>query len=118
MSRPTPADPKIVAPTPPPFDDGPLLSLQEFRERNKLSRTKFFELKRAGLGPRTILNGRITLEAERDWRRAMEEAATTERAKLEQARRIELAQRAGRAAAASPLHVSKQKKRKAKRRAS
>lgn len=118
MSRPTAADPRIVAPAPPPFADGPVLSPQEFRERNRLSRTKFFELKRDGLGPRTMLNGSITLEAERDWRREMEKAATTERAKLEHARRVELARRAGRAAAASPLHVSKQKKRKAKRRAS
>lgn len=86
---------------------GPAFTIDEFIVRNPMSRSKFFELKRRGLGPRMLLGRLISPEAEHDWRHAMEEAANSESAKLEQARRIELARRAGKAAAASPLHASR-----------
>lgn len=87
----------------------------EFCFRNHISKTKYHELQRRGLGPRTML-GRITEEAEKEWQRAMEARDASEAVQLERQRRVELASRAGKISAASPLHVSNAGSRKKKKR--
>lgn len=87
-------------------NDGPVFTIGEFLERNKLSKTTFFKLRKVGLGPRMML-GRITPQSERDWRELMEREALSKKSQLEAARRVELATQAARAAAASPHHISK-----------
>jgi hypothetical protein len=86
---------------------GPVLTIREFLERNRISKTTFHKLRIRGLGPRQMICGRITPQAEADWRLRMEEEAASAEAQLAAARRVELAKRAARAAAASPAHVSK-----------
>lgn len=98
--------------------DDPIFTLAEFCERNRLSRTTLFKLRRAGRGP-TIMpyaGGRISAAAETAWRKEMADAAGSERAQIEAARRTEHARRAGRAAAASPAHVSKHQQGKSRSR--
>jgi hypothetical protein len=54
-------------------------TINEFCARNKLSRGKFYALRRKGKGPREMdVDGmtRISAEAERDWKQAGEAAAT------------------------------------------
>lgn len=56
-------------------DDGHLLSIEEFCRRNKISRSTFYALLQAELGPKTLKIGRsvrIRRSAERRWRRQME----------------------------------------------
>ena len=75
-----------------------------------MSATKYHDLKNKGLGPEELnVDGmiRITPEARAEWRERMAELARSEAAQLEAERRRELAVIAGRAAAASPLHISK-----------
>jgi hypothetical protein len=91
-------------------------SINEICKRNRISRGKYFSLRRAGLGPAEMRlppnTIRITLEAERDWQRACEQPTGDQLAAVEQSR-AELAargSRAGKAAAESVRHVSKQKR--------
>jgi hypothetical protein len=52
-------------------------SIDAFCERNDLSRSSFYKMKREGAAPRLMtVRGmtRISIEAERDWRRQCEEA--------------------------------------------
>ena len=91
------------------------LSQKQFCWVENISLAKYFELKKRGLGPAiTDIDGvqRITPEAREEWRARMAERAKSEAARLEAERRRELAVSAGRAAAQSPLHVSKQKQQK------
>jgi hypothetical protein len=86
------------------------LSQKQFCWAENISLAKYFELKKRGLGPAiTDIDGvqRITPEAREEWHKRMAELANGEAARLEAERRRELAALAGRAAAASPLHVSK-----------
>ena len=90
------------------------LSQDQFCWLENISRSKYFELKKRGLGPDvTDIDGlqRITPESREAWHERM-----AERAKGEAARRRELAVIAGRAAAASPLHISKRQKPRPRRR--
>jgi hypothetical protein len=75
-----------------------VFSIREFCKRNRLSRTKYYDLKKKGLGPREMHYGnriRITAEAERDWRVKMEKHAISEAALLAAARRKAQTSRAG-----------------------
>jgi len=53
-------------------------SINEFCVRHALSRSKFYKLRRAGLGPKEMQLGgmvRISAMAEADWQRACEKIA-------------------------------------------
>jgi len=76
-----------------------------FRERNRLSRAKYFELEKQGRGPRRMACGNISADAERDWQRQEEARAQTAEALLERQRRSEYFSRLGKIAAASPKHI-------------
>jgi hypothetical protein len=97
-----------LAPTPSQIDPSAKVAftVPEFCIRNGLSRAKYRKLKAAKRGPREMRYGfntiRITLDAERDWQRAMEQDAEEFDAKA--------TARAVKAAAASvdsPRHISK-----------
>jgi len=56
------------------MSDGKLMTLPTFWERNGLSKTSYYNLKRLGRAPREINIGSkamISPEAEAEWRRAM-----------------------------------------------
>lgn len=93
-------------------------SINEICKRNRISRGKYFSLRRAGLGPvemrlppNTI---RVTLEAERDWQRACEQPTGDQLAAVEQCKAALAARgsKAGRLAAESQRHVSKRRARR------
>jgi hypothetical protein len=89
------------------------LSRNEFCYIENISRAKFFDLKKRGLTPdETNIDGliRITPQAREMWHERMAELAKSAAVQLEAERRRELAVIAGRAAAASPLHISKRQK--------
>ena len=95
------------------------LSQKQFCWVENMSSAKYFALKRKGLGPRVDnIDGlqRISPESRQEWHKRMAELAQSEAAQLEAERRRELAIEAGRAAAKSPLHVSKRKSPRRKRR--
>jgi hypothetical protein len=86
------------------------LSQNGFCYVENISKAKYYELKKRGLAPdETNIDGliRITPKAREAWHARMAELAKSEAAQLEAERRRELASIAGRAAAASPLHISK-----------
>ena len=82
----------------------------EFCTSERISKSLYFKLKRAGRGPREMRPGgnvvRISPQARRDWRAEMEAEAQTKDAVLERQRRVEQRRAAGKAAAESPTHVS------------
>jgi hypothetical protein len=87
----------------------------EFCLAERISKSKFYALKKNHLTPDELdIDGtrRITAQARRDWRALMLARPQTEAAQLEAHRRREAASLAGRIAAASPLHVSKQNRHK------
>jgi hypothetical protein len=54
-------------------------TISEFCELEKLSKPKYFDLRKRGLGPREMRDGRwvrISPEAHADWRRAREQTTT------------------------------------------
>jgi hypothetical protein len=86
------------------------LSLGEFCYAERISKSKYYALKRKQLGPHEIsIDGliRITAQSYAAWRARMAELAKGEAARLEAERRRELAVIAGRLAAQSPNHVSR-----------
>ena len=88
------------------------LSRLQFCWVENISPAKYHELQKKGLGPAvTDIDGvqRITPEARAEWHQLMAERAKSGAVRLEAARRRELAVIAGRAAAASPNHVSKKR---------
>jgi hypothetical protein len=92
------------------FDPNRSWTLGEFRYFERMSPSKYHELKKRGLGPEEInIDGmkRITPESRERWRQLMAERARGEAAQLEAERRRAQATIAGKAAAASPLHVSR-----------
>jgi hypothetical protein len=94
------------------FDPRRSLSRKQFCWAENISLAKYYDLQKKGLGPAvTDIDGvqRITPEARAEWRERMGEHAKSEAAQLEAARRRKLAAVAGRAAAQSPLHASKQR---------
>ena len=88
-------------------------SIAEFCARNRISLSTFHKLKNQGRGPRLMCLGRairISVEAERDWRSAREQptgAEARQRDRDGKARSIS-GGRAGRIAAQSAKHISKQ----------
>jgi hypothetical protein len=85
-------------------------SIPEICFRNDISRTAYHRLRSEGRGPRETRFGlnliRITLEDEREWlHRLQEESADFE------TQAVERAVKAGTAAAQSPTHVSKRRRR-------
>jgi hypothetical protein len=87
-------------------------TIGEFCRAERISKSVYYELKARGLNPDEFeIPGtrikRITPEARAAWRERMAELAKSETAQLEAERRRELASIAGRAAAASPRHISK-----------
>ena len=85
-------------------------SIDEWCHRRRISRATYFKLKRMGQGPETlhILNVvRITARTDAEWEQRMTALSRGKAAALEQERRIEQASRAGKAAARSPLHISR-----------
>jgi hypothetical protein len=92
------------------FDPRRSLSITQFCWAEGISKAKYYDLQKKGLAPAvTDIDGvqRITPEARAEWHQRMAERAKGEAARLEAERRRELAVIAGRAAAASPNHVSK-----------
>jgi hypothetical protein len=81
-------------------------SVPQFCARNFISRQEYDRLRKQGLGPREMRLGlnliRITADAEHDWQQEAEKP----RPDLEE-RAAERAIKAGEAAAKSPKHVSK-----------
>jgi hypothetical protein len=86
-----------------------------WRAQRNVSKSTYHKLKALGLAPDEIsVPGmrlpRITEAADAAWEQRMRELAKSEAAQLEAERRRELASIAGKAAAASPLHVSKRRR--------
>jgi hypothetical protein len=95
-------------------------SVEEFCRRNDISEALFWKLRRENRGPQCMELGRIlriTPHAEAAWHRAREnpDAAETELIARARAMRTRLARKAGKAAAASPKHISKQGRRRKRR---
>jgi hypothetical protein len=88
-------------------------TLAEFLAQKRFSKAYYYSLKQRGLAPNeTLYPGRvirISAEAEQAWEEKIAAHAASKAAKLEVARRREIATAAGKAAAKSPLHVSKRK---------
>jgi hypothetical protein len=92
------------------FDPNRSMTLSEFRYVENMSAAKYYDLKSKGFGPEELnVDGmiRITPEARAKWHARMAELAKSEAAQLEAERRRAQAARAGKVAAASPLHISK-----------
>jgi hypothetical protein len=88
------------------------LSINEFCARHRISRGKYFALRKAGLGPAEMRLGRalvrISAEAERAWQHARENPTGDELAEVERGKAVLAARgsKAGSAAAVSPKHIS------------
>jgi hypothetical protein len=97
-------------------DDGPSLSIPDFCAGEGFSRSFFFKLERKHLGPETYsIPGtrirRITARARREWRARMVALSKEREAQLEHERRVAQTRAAGRAAVASPAHISHRRRR-------
>jgi hypothetical protein len=101
-----------------PFKEGGAAFMQrsktitEWCEMRHYSKTKYFKMRKEGRGPRELrVEGtvRITPESDADWVREHEAPTGAEARLVERERqaRIRQTRNAGRAAAASPKHVSK-----------
>lgn len=94
-----------------------VFTIDEFCQRNGISRFTYHKLKNQGRGPREMALGgviRITPKAEADWQRAREMPKDAEARLIERERQHR--QRISRTAAKSPKHVSKAGPRAGKRR--
>jgi hypothetical protein len=87
---------------------------QEWRVRKRISKSTHLKMKKAGLAPEeevVILPGfnlvRITPRARADWDRKIADLRQSKEAELERARRQTQVEAAGRLAAQSPSHISK-----------
>jgi hypothetical protein len=91
------------------------MTLREWRDLHKLSKSTAAKLKNMGLFPRELVLPntnviRISHEADREWVNRMRALAEQDAAKLERARRVELARQAAQSAIRSPKHVSRIKR--------
>jgi hypothetical protein len=91
------------------------LSIRDFCALEDMSQCTYHKLKRLGLGPQELrFPGmsfvRVTAAARREWHARMDELRKEQAAKQELERRSAMASRAGKLAAASPLHVSKRRR--------
>jgi predicted DNA-binding transcriptional regulator AlpA len=94
-----------------------VFTVQQFCLRNGISTSTWYKLRRQGRGPRVIKLGhvtRISIEAERDWRVAMEREAAGEAAQLEHARRRAHNSELGKLALKSPGHPANKRRNSAK----
>jgi hypothetical protein len=94
------------------IDEDRPLTRAEFCQLERMSRSTYFKIKKAGFGPAEIKFPqltfvRITPAARRAWHQQMEEYEKSNDAKLEAARRTATATAAGKKAARSEKHVSK-----------
>jgi hypothetical protein len=96
---------------------GSSLSIGQFCKRHGISRGKYFDMRRAGLGPVEMRLGpklvRISAESDLAWQHARENPTGPELAEIEQGK-VELAARgskAGSIAVKSPLHISNERRR-------
>ena len=83
LLRPEPQPAAVVAPEKAVTDDDIVLTVDEFCERNKISRSNLYGQWKRGVGPAFFKAGastRITRRAEREWHHEREEAARTEAA--------------------------------------
>jgi hypothetical protein len=104
------------------IDESRPLRPKQFCLVENMSPSTYNTLKNKGLGPKeTWFPGMafktISPKARAEWHKMLDEMRDERAMKIEHQRRVEHAKVAGAAAAASPLHVSKQKKAKARRRA-
>jgi hypothetical protein len=92
------------------MDDQRAFSLTEFCRVENFSKSFFYALRKRNLAPAISDIGgllRITPQARQAWHERMAALAKSEAAQLEAERRRELAVIAGKAAAASPRHISR-----------
>jgi hypothetical protein len=87
------------------------LTLREFCEVEKICLASYYKMRKRGHAPvETRIPGttiiRITPEARRQWHQMLTAIAQSDAARLEAARKHAASVIAGRAAAASPLHVN------------
>jgi hypothetical protein len=97
-------------------DDRRSQTIKQFCATENISLASFYELSKRGLTPEVLeVPGtkirRITPEARDAWRARMTELSHSKAAKLERARRRQVAVIAGQKSAASEKHVSKRKAR-------
>jgi hypothetical protein len=93
---------------------------REFCLLEKMSSSTYYKLKQMGLGPQEVrfpgmAFARITPQARREWHEKIEAWHKSKEARVEEQRRSAATSAAGKAAAASPLHVSKRGPRTVKR---
>jgi len=92
---------------------GSSLSINQFCQRHGFSRGKYFDMRKAGLGPTEMRLGpsmvRISAEADLAWQHARQNPSGSELIEIEHARADLTARgsRAGSVAVQSPKHVSK-----------
>jgi hypothetical protein len=94
------------------------LTIKEFCKRHHISRGKYFDMRKAGIGPAEMRLGRalvrISAESDLAWQHARQNPTGSELVELERSK-TDLAARgskAGSVAAASPKHISNRRRRK------
>jgi hypothetical protein len=90
------------------IEQATVLTIGRFCQRNLISPTTYFAMRKRGQGPREMRVGshvRISLEAERDWIRAREVPDAHDQAVIERMRSRGL--KGGHAAMASTKHTSR-----------
>jgi predicted DNA-binding transcriptional regulator AlpA len=98
--------------------DDAIYLVEQFCERNQISKSTWFKMKREGTGPRTISIGRevrISAAAEKEWRARKEQESMGAKERLAYKRRVKLSKRAAAAAVKSPKHVSRNPDKKKRR---
>jgi predicted DNA-binding transcriptional regulator AlpA len=89
------------------------LTIKEFCKRHHISRGKYFDMRKAGIGPAEMRLGpsmvRISAEADLAWQHARENPTGSELVEIEHAKAALVARgsKAGSVAVQSPKHVSK-----------
>src|SRR5262245_56918602 len=99
------------------------LTIQDFCYLENITKATYYKLKRNGLGPEetnVLIEGarlvRITAEARRAWHAKLKAQQLSQAGQLEAARRKAQTSAAGKAGAASELHISKQRPSPSRRR--
>jgi hypothetical protein len=89
------------------------LTIKAWCQQERCSPATYYKLARSGAGPKTIRIGRAVriIESRESWHRRMAELNATQTAKRQHRRLVELASRAGKAAAQSAAHWSKRRQR-------
>jgi len=91
------------------------MTIKEFCQRHRISETKYFSLRKKGLGPRELVIGarsiRITQESDIEWQQRMAEYAVSQQARRERERQLELARAGAARSIASANHYNNQRRR-------